>query len=438
MSTLETLSIDSLTAAPGQAKLLLRLLLPRYFDSRVYGVGEAQLVRLCTGLSKRRADRSVVETVARNATGEATWTLTETDEWLDQLAARRDAKRRLPAMMRTLNRQSVRTLAGIILRDTGCGVGPAAALAMVDPTGKAYSEFVVARGHATAISPALAAVRPINERLVKGGVWVERKYDGERIQLHSIDGNLTAWSRQLKPLAIDTAAFSFAKSNFIIDGELVLASDGGRSVIPFGSLGVNERRLHPDATEWIFAFDCLSIDGRDVTLLPIEERRQCLASIVTGGGAMTIVEPVLVTDTHTLVEMMAESKALGHEGFVAKRRASPYRAGCRDWTKLKHSVTVDLVPVGAWKGKGKLANYYSVFQLADATSGMPVCRVSGLAIEMLEQLLTQYKFVLDATAKRNQPPFKLVGPRQVWEIEGQSLTEKSIRHPRFLRVRTDL
>lgn len=416
MPTLENLSAADLAGC--ENPLLLRLLLPKHFDNRLYGLGESQLVKLCTGSNKALADRNIPATIGRHATGNTTWSLEETDAWLNQLATSSDKKSLLALMMTTLNQESAQMLASIILRDTGCGIGPVAARAAVN-----YQETK------KQIKPALATAKPINDKLVKGGVWVERKYDGERIQIHSTNGQLSAWSRQFKPLAINTDNLKFAKSDFVIDGELVLAMNDGTDVIPFGVKDSN-------ATEWIFLFDCMSVDGYDQTSLPIEQRRVALASI-GACGRVSIVEPILISDANTLHEMMRESKRLGHEGFVVKRQGSPYRSGYRDWVKLKHSVSRDLVPVGAWKGKGKLANYYSVFQMADE-DGKPVCKVAGLTISMLKQLMTQYSFVLDESARGKEPPFRLVGPQQIWEIEGQSLTKNSIRHPRFLRVRTDL
>ena len=55
---------------------------------------------------------------------------------------------------------------------------------------------------------------------------------------------------------------------------------------------------------------------------------------------------------------LATSKKLGLEGVMAKRRDSPYREGkrSRDWIKLKHTLTQEVV-VGGWRpGKGHRAD----------------------------------------------------------------------------------
>lgn len=93
-------------------------------------------------------------------------------------------------------------------------------------------------------------------------------------------------------------------------------------------------------------FDALVVGGRAVTDWPYTERRAELARVVTPR------RPVHVPDAleGTLDEALETSRLMRLEGVVAKRRRSSYTPGrrSRDWLKIKHARTQEVVVVG-WR-----------------------------------------------------------------------------------------
>src|SRR5205085_1309183 len=79
-------------------------------------------------------------------------------------------------------------------------------------------------------------------------------------------------------------------------------------------------------------FDVLHLKGRDLTRLPLSERRAHLPAIVKGTGIL-ISQELPGAAAHVIEAV----KRLGLEGVIAKRRDSRYDAGQRSgaWVKLK-------------------------------------------------------------------------------------------------------
>ena len=100
----------------------------------------------------------------------------------------------------------------------------------------------------------------------------------------------------------------------------------------------------------LVVFDLLWLDGRDVTGLPLEKRRELLGYIVEE-------DPRLHVTTHIVGEgsvMFEAAKAQQLEGVVAKRLGSPYVPGRRTdaWRKIKVRQTQDCVVLGFTPGQG--------------------------------------------------------------------------------------
>jgi bifunctional non-homologous end joining protein LigD len=79
------------------------------------------------------------------------------------------------------------------------------------------------------------------------------------------------------------------------------------------------------------AFDLLHLDGRDLTGLPLAERKRRLDDLHLAGPAW-ITNGWYPGDGDTLFEVCSE---LGHQGVVAKRLDAPYLSGRRTRTSLK-------------------------------------------------------------------------------------------------------
>lgn len=98
-------------------------------------------------------------------------------------------------------------------------------------------------------------------------------------------------------------------------------------------------------------FDLLSLAGRDLTALPLLERKRILAQLVRGRGLVRVLDHI--EDDGTALYDFCKRERL--EGVVAKKKQSPYRVGPRrssDWVKLKCERDDDFVVLGYVTGTG--------------------------------------------------------------------------------------
>ncbi|MGP7961522.1 non-homologous end-joining DNA ligase [Sanguibacter sp. A247] len=223
-------------------------------------------------------------------------------------------------------------------------------------------------GDAASLRPMLATATDASDRrdlvreAVLGGPWtIEMKWDGIRaLCTLGPDGNLVVRTRN----GIDVTA-SFPELGelrdrvvvpAVLDGEIVAPGEGGAP--DFGPLqtrlGLTDARevaaARSAAPVELVLFDVLDAAGRDLTPLPIEERREALAEVVDPGGAVALSDVVDLA----LADALEVSGELGFEGVVLKRRGSSYRVGQRsaDWRKVKHVEHTDVVVVGWRPGRG--------------------------------------------------------------------------------------
>lgn len=124
----------------------------------------------------------------------------------------------------------------------------------------------------------------------------------------------------------------------MLDGEIVAFDDG---VPSFQRLQQrmhlrDERRIEQMTKEVPVAyivFDVLYLDGADLTVQPLDQRRRILEDIIVPTETFQI-SPVTESDGVVLLQAASQQ---GLEGIVAKRRASRYTPGARsrDWLEIK-------------------------------------------------------------------------------------------------------
>jgi bifunctional non-homologous end joining protein LigD len=135
----------------------------------------------------------------------------------------------------------------------------------------------------------------------------------------------------------------------LLDGEIVALADGRPSFSVLQSRMHARGRQVKDLARVVpvtyLPFDVLRLYGVDLCDRPYVERRATLERLDLGGRAWT-VPPAFDDGPAT----SAASREQGLEGVVAKRLTSTYRPGqrTRDWIKVKHTQTQDVV-VGGWK-----------------------------------------------------------------------------------------
>jgi ATP-dependent DNA ligase len=196
------------------------------------------------------------------------------------------------------------------------------------------------------IEPQLARGKP---ELPVGEQWVyEPKYDGFRAIAFVDGGDVYLQSRGSRPLLRYFPELVFPAGRYVLDGEIVIASDGGGE--DFGAL---QQRLHPAASRVAMlaeqtparyiAFDLLASGDDSLLDRPLTERRRLLEGLALGGIALT---PLAIDAA------AAEPWLRSGEGVVAKDTRAPYRPGERTgMVKVKRLRTIDAVVVGYRPGK---------------------------------------------------------------------------------------
>jgi DNA ligase D-like protein (predicted ligase) len=114
----------------------------------------------------------------------------------------------------------------------------------------------------------------------------------------------------------------------VIDGEIVALDDSGRPDFHrLQHFGAEGPRIH------YFVFDLLVSRGRDLTKLPLSQRRKLLAALTLGSSRIRISEQFDIP----AAEMILAVRKQQLEGVVAKRKSSLYEEGKRtgSWAKLR-------------------------------------------------------------------------------------------------------
>lgn len=282
--------------------------------------------------------------------------------------------------------------------------------------------------------------------------WHEVKWDGMRIltdgtRLHSRNENdvTGAWP-DVSGQGPDPGR------DLLIDGEIIALNDAGRP--DFRALAdrihvhraAAARRLADRQPVTFMAFDLLRLDGRDVTGLPLAERRELLGGVELGSWQL----PQVYDDGPLL---HAATREQGLEGIVSKRRDSPYRPGQRSphWLKFAHRLRGSYV-VGGWRPQEGTAGGPSE-RLAALLVGEPTAdglayrgRVgSGIGPKVgrqLTELLAPYgrgdsPFV-DEVPRPDARGTHWVDPVVVVDVDSHGVGYDRLRQPSYQGVRTDL
>lgn len=159
----------------------------------------------------------------------------------------------------------------------------------------------------------------------EGPEWTyEIKLDGYRLEVVRSAGRTTLYSRRRNLLNqrfhYIARALEDLPEGAVIDGELVALGPDGR---PDFNLLQNFRSA--ESRIIYYAFDVLIHKNRDLTALPLSERRAVLSTVV---GPSEHVALSGVSD-RSAAEMLQFVKSHGLEGAVAKRSDSVYQPGQR-------------------------------------------------------------------------------------------------------------
>ncbi|KAH8107914.1 ATP-dependent DNA ligase [Cristinia sonorae] len=364
----------------------------------------------------------------------------------------------------------------------------------------------------------------IYDRLGSLQFSAEFKYDGQRVQIHAIKEaadklSVKLFSRHLEdmtdkyPDIILLIEHIFARSpqtaSFILDAEIVAIDPLDESLKSFQELSNRARRdVQIDDVKicvCVFAFDIMYLDGQVLLQKPFRERRQLLRSHFTplspqqqGMARFDHVQSCESEDGRAAMEEFWELALNSRtEGLMIKLLDNgdvvEYPKGKKDntrkkplpatyepdkrtsaWLKLKKDYvtglgdSLDLVPIGAWHGNGRKAQWWSPILLAlwNPASGrlVAVCKcMSGFTDAFYKDLRERYPEGSETCSREPRWDFKCdtgglkpevyFKPQEVWEICGADITISpvsvtafglvsatrglSLRFPRFIRQRED-
>ena len=280
--------------------------------------------------------------------------------------------------------------------------------------------------------------------------WIyERKLDGERILVFCKNKKIRLMTRNKKEAGktypeIIKAFGSNNKTNFIADGEMV-AFDG--STTSFSKLQnrmhlKDEKEIKNSKTKvYLYLFDLLYFDDRDLSNLPLMDRKKVLRN------AFKFKDPL----RHTAYrkehgeEYLKEACRKRWEGLIAKDGSSTYKhSRSSDWLKFKCSNQQEFViggytdPQGERIGFGALLiGFYKKDKLLYAGKVG-----TGYDDETLKRLSKRLRKLERKTSpydeKVKEKNVHWVTPELVGEVGFTEWTSgHKLRHPRFLGLRRD-
>ncbi|KAH9579949.1 DNA ligase [Trypanosoma melophagium] len=315
----------------------------------------------------------------------------------------------------------------------------------------------------------------------------EYKYDGERAQIHYLKGNgFQIFSRNSEThtgkypdiIAMLPQVFSNDDvKSFIIDTEVVAVDKESGLLRAFQVLQHRGRKnVSSDSVTipvCVFAFDILYFNGEPQTGKTLSERRQLLYSYFTPIQAkFQFAEHLDSNNVEDIQSFLDKSIKDGCEGLMVKtlHEEATYTPAKRShyWLKLKKDYmdsitdTLDLVPIGAYFGKGKRTGVFGVFLLAcydnENDEFQSICKIgTGFQDDQLESLTRALQTCLLEEQPRyyraDDKPDVWLESSQVWEVKAADLSISpvhfaayglvdpskgiALRFPRFIRVRED-
>jgi bifunctional non-homologous end joining protein LigD len=285
-----------------------------------------------------------------------------------------------------------------------------------------------------------------------GNDWLhEIKLDGYRMlcrvdkaQARFISRNGHDWTKKFPELA--QAVGDLPIEQAMLDGEVVAVDPDG--VTRFQALqNIFQTGRTRDLVYYVF--DILHLDGRDVTGLPLERRKEILKAVVDGSPQAS---PIRYCDhiVGTGPDVFAQACRMHLEGIVSKRRESSYRPGRGvGWLKIKCSRREEFV-VGGFTPQSGGRTHFGALLVGYYDADKKLIYAGRVGTGFNEKTLASLhdKF---AKLRQNQSPFaNLSGttgqargvhwlkPLLVAEVEFSNWTfDQLLRHPSFQGLRED-
>ncbi len=282
----------------------------------------------------------------------------------------------------------------------------------------------------------------------------EIKFDGYRCIAVKNGGRVDLFSRNENRLnkrfgRLVEALERLPGKSFTIDGEVVALDRRGRPSFQL----LQNQQAEPNSL-YLYVFDLLHHDGRDLTNLPLPERRQRLEEVLRNARDPIRFSPLLPGSAE---EVTRAVQKLGLEGVIGKREDSVYQSGERSGAWVKHRTecaqefviggyipggkTFDSLLVGVYEGKG-------LFFTAKVKDGfVPRVReeifremkaMPGSSCPFVNLPETKGRRWGDALTKEKMKECRWLKPKLVCQVGFVEWTDAGhLRHAKFIGMRDD-
>ena len=275
--------------------------------------------------------------------------------------------------------------------------------------------------------------------------WVfEIKWDGYRAVAEIVSKEVKLYSRnglsfaRLYPKVI--SELKKIKHDVVLDGEIVVIDKDNRP--SFQKL--QRYGDHPDLNLIYYVFDCLSYKGKDITDLPLLERKEVIKKVIPKSSPIIRYSDHVEESGEEFFKKVVEADI---EGMIAKRSDSVYSIGKRtaDWLKVKHHNTQEAIIAGYTAPRGS-RGYFGALLLG-IRSGNKIKYIGHTGTGFTEKTLKEMHQKLQPHVRKTSPfetkvpvnsAVTWVEPVLVCEVRFAEETDDGIlRQPVFMGLRID-
>ncbi len=257
---------------------------------------------------------------------------------------------------------------------------------------------------------------------------------GQHIQLYSRNNN--DFSEKFTPV---TQALRQLDRDVTLDGEIVVVDQQGMPHFEW----LQQWHKNPQGELRYYVFDILWCDGHDVRTMPLEDRKQLLASVIPANSVLRYSDHVQ-THGEALFSKMQQRQL---EGIVAKKRTSTYAEGDRGsaWLKIKTHLRQEVVIGGFTEPRGTRQDLGALITGVYEGGKLVYVGHSGGGIsdsqrkELRQKLAKiEQKTSPFETEPKPNAPVHWVKPLLVCEMNFSEWTKDgSMRQPKFVGMRED-
>jgi DNA ligase-1 len=295
----------------------------------------------------------------------------------------------------------------------------------------------------------------------------EWKWDGIRGQIIKRKDELFVWSRGEELMTEKFPEFhslrNILPNGIVLDGEIMayrktdnteLAVDLKGLPLPFaflqtriGRKNISKKNLL-EAPVGFFAYDLLEYEGTDFRESLLVERRRLLEKIIQQANySSLLLSPVVnFSSWEELANLRMQSRNMGSEGIMLKRKDSIYQVGRKrgDWWKWKiDPLVIDAVMIYAQKGHGRRSSLYTDYTFA-VRDGEKLVGFTKAYSGLTDKEFSEVDSFVRKNSLEKFGPVRTVKPELVFEIafEGIAASNRhksgvALRFPRISRWRKD-